>query len=107
MNLQARATMKQYRLIFNALRDPNRLSIIHLLTQNPHLSVSQLSEHFSISITSLQRHLNLLCKSGIIYGERQEKKKSILYSIDVTSKAPVMLNEFASLLKAGGYSMLL
>jgi len=52
-------------LVFSALADPTRRSVIAMLANNP-MTVNQISEHFSMSRPAVAKHLKILQKGKII-----------------------------------------
>lgn len=53
-------------LIFSALSDPTRRSILARLEKEPRLSISELAEPFAITLPAVLKHLDILCETGLI-----------------------------------------
>lgn len=53
-------------LIFSALSDPTRRSILARLEKAPRLSISELAEPFAITLPAVLKHLDVLCETGLI-----------------------------------------
>lgn len=56
-------------LLFSALADPTRRSIVERLTRGP-ASVSQLAEPLAMSLPGVVQHLNVLETSGLVFSEK-------------------------------------
>ena len=67
--------------IYHALSDPLRLSILHLLKDQP-LCVCVINQFMHIADSKLSYHLNILKESGLIEGEYQGNW--IIYSLTDT-----------------------
>ena len=53
-------------LIFSALSDPTRRSILARLEKESRLSISELAEPFAITLPAVLKHLDILCETGLI-----------------------------------------
>jgi DNA-binding transcriptional ArsR family regulator len=56
-------------LMFQALADPNRRSIVERLTRGP-ASVSELARPMSITLAAVAQHLRVLEQSGLVSTEK-------------------------------------
>jgi len=63
---------KQITVIFKALCDENRISILKLL-QNGECCACELLEKMQLSQPTLSHHMKILCDSGIVIGKKQGK----------------------------------
>ena len=52
-------------LVFSALGDPTRRNILHRLSKG-HLSVTELSKPYEMSLPAITKHLKVLEKAGLI-----------------------------------------
>ena len=57
--------MEIRRDVFQAIADPNRRAIIHLIAQNS-LTLKGVAEHFSVSRTAISKHIKILEECGLI-----------------------------------------
>lgn len=71
-----------YSLIFKALADETRLSIVKLLTVED-LCGCKILKNFDITQPTLSYHMKALCDSGIVHGRRDGAL--IIYSLDKTA----------------------
>jgi DNA-binding transcriptional ArsR family regulator len=53
-------------LVFSALSDPTRRSILARLEKEPRLSISELAEPFAMTLPAVLKHLDMLCETGLI-----------------------------------------
>lgn len=68
-------------LVFKALSDPTRRSIIELLkTQD--MTAGDIAEHFQMTKPSISHHLHTLQNAGLVLSER--KGQHIIYSLNTT-----------------------
>ncbi|RHW34990.1 ArsR family transcriptional regulator [Lysinibacillus yapensis] len=60
--------------IFQALADPTRRGVLHLLSKKDQ-SIAELSSHFDISRTAVVKHLNVLNEAGLVRSEKNGREK--------------------------------
>ncbi len=58
-------------LIAKALSSPERLAIINLLIDRPHLIIKQIAKELKIPVSTAALHVNVLCEAGLILVEEQ------------------------------------
>jgi DNA-binding transcriptional ArsR family regulator len=61
-------------LLFAALGDPTRLSILQRLSRDGPASISTLAENFQTTRQAVTKHLHVLDAAGIIEGERRGRE---------------------------------
>ena len=61
-------------MLFAALGDPTRLSLVHQLSEEGPASISTLAERFSLTRQGVTKHLHVLAAAGVIDGERQGRE---------------------------------
>ena len=61
-------------MLFAALGDPTRLSLLHQLSEEGPASISTLAERFSLTRQGVTKHLHVLAAAGVIDGERQGRE---------------------------------
>lgn len=66
LNQMVRCSESRLNLIFSALSDPTRRSILARLEKEPKLSISELAEPFAITLPAVLKHLDILCETGLI-----------------------------------------
>lgn len=64
------STQDSLSLVFSALGDPTRRSILQRLSKG-HLSVTELSEPYQMSLPAITKHLKVLEKAGLISRSRE------------------------------------
>ncbi len=84
-----------YLLIFKALADETRLSIVKLLTHGDQCGCKIL-ENFNFTQPTLSYHMKILCDSGLVQGQRDGTW--IRYSLDKTVLKSVqsLFSEFST-----------
>lgn len=68
-------------LVFSALAEPNRLSIIELLSRKGEMSASDISSRFDSSASAVSQHLKVLREARLVIVKKDAQKR--LYSINV------------------------
>ncbi|MCM3789106.1 autorepressor SdpR family transcription factor [Domibacillus indicus] len=68
-------------LVFKALSDPTRRSIIELLKKQD-MTAGDIAEHFQMTKPSISHHLHTLQNAGLVLSER--KGQHIIYSLNTT-----------------------
>lgn len=67
--------------LYKALSDPQRRKILSLLKKRD-FSVSELLEHFDISMPSLSHHLDILKRCELVIAQR--KGRQMIYSLNTS-----------------------
>jgi len=62
-------------LLFAALGDPTRLTLLQRLSDSGPASISTLADTFAISRQGVTKHLHVLAAAGIIGGSRQGREQ--------------------------------
>jgi DNA-binding transcriptional ArsR family regulator len=62
-------------LLFAALGDPTRLTLLRQLSDGGPASISLLAEEFSMTRQGVTKHLQVLASAGIIDGSRQGREQ--------------------------------
>ena len=62
-------------LLFAALGDPTRLTLLRQLSDGGPASISMLAEQFSMTRQGVTKHLQVLAAAGIIDGSRQGREQ--------------------------------
>jgi DNA-binding transcriptional ArsR family regulator len=70
----ARRNLAGAAMLFAALGDPTRLSLLHRLCEGGPASISTLAERFSLTRQGVTKHLHVLAAAGVIDGERQGRE---------------------------------
>ncbi|OMP68122.1 autorepressor SdpR family transcription factor [Domibacillus epiphyticus] len=68
-------------LVFKALSDPTRLSIIDLLKERDR-TAGDIADQFNMTKPSISHHLNTLQSAGLVLSERNGQH--IIYSLNTT-----------------------
>jgi ArsR family transcriptional regulator, arsenate/arsenite/antimonite-responsive transcriptional repressor len=68
-------------ILFKALNDPTRRSILELL-KNKDMTAGQIAEQFQISWPSISHHLELLKRAGLVVSMKEGQY--VYYSISTT-----------------------
>jgi DNA-binding transcriptional ArsR family regulator len=62
-------------LLFAALGDPTRLTLVQQLSKEGPASISTLAEQWSMTRQGVTKHLRVLAEAGIIDGHRQGREQ--------------------------------
>jgi len=79
-------------LVFHALADPTRRSIVERLTRGP-TSVSELSQPLNMSLPAVVQHLQVLEASGLVRSEKIGRVRTCRIDSEALSAAEQWINE--------------
>lgn len=79
---------------FAALADPTRRAMLTQLSERPSLSVSELAEPFTISLTAIMKHLDVLSDAGLITKTKKGRTVSCSLSAEPLADATEWLNHY-------------
>ncbi len=65
--------------LFSSISDPTRIRIVHVLTDNDRLNVTELANHTGLSISAISHQLRLLRDRALLRAEREGR--SVFYSL--------------------------
>ena len=65
--------------LFSSISDPTRIRIVHALTDNQRLSVTELANHTGLSISAISHQLRLLRDRYLLHASREGR--SVYYSL--------------------------
>jgi DNA-binding transcriptional ArsR family regulator len=65
--------------LFSSIADPTRIRIVHALTDNDRLSVTELANHTGLSISAISHQLRLLRDRSLLHASREGR--SVFYSL--------------------------
>ena len=74
-------------LVFRALADATRRSIVDLLTEQA-LPVQAIAAHFSVSRPAISRHLKILRQAGVVSENREGRQR--IYCLEVAMLQPAL-----------------
>ena len=60
--------------VFQAIADPTRREIIHMISTKP-LNINSVSENFSVSRTAVYKHIKILTECGLIVIKQQGRER--------------------------------
>ena len=60
--------------VFQAIADPTRRAVLHLLSEK-NQSIAELSSHFEVSRTAVVKHLKVLTDAGLVRSEKNGREK--------------------------------
>lgn len=64
--------------VFQAIADPTRREVLHLLLEN-NLSIAEITSHFDMSRTAIAKHLHVLEEAKLVNGKDLVERKFIDY----------------------------
>jgi len=65
--------------LFSSISDPTRIRIVHALTDNDRLNVTELANHTGLSISAISHQLRLLRDRSLLQANREGR--SVFYSL--------------------------
>src|SRR6201996_4538980 len=84
-------------LVFKALSDPTRRTVLQLLRGRP-MTAGELAAHFAVSKPTMSAHFAILREADLIDGEKEGK--TIVYRLKLSVLEDAMLS-FAEAMKLG------
>lgn len=73
-SVMARAQAEQMAALFMALAEPNRVAILHLLSEaGEEVCVYDIATNFKVGQTTVSRHLKMLKAAGLVTSEKRGK----------------------------------
>lgn len=81
-------------LVFSALSDPVRRHILSLLDEQK-LLVSEIAEHFDISLQAVSKHIQVLVRAGLIQQQRTGRVSLCRLDAGPISEAAVWINQYS------------
>lgn len=79
--------------IFHALADATRRDIV-LLVLRDEQSVSSLARHYPISLTAVQKHVEVLVAAGLVTKRRHGREQVVRAEIDTVRRAAQLLDRY-------------
>lgn len=67
--------------VFQGIADPTRRKILRLLTKKE-MSIASISDHFTISRNAVNKHLNILLRSGLVQKEKSGRETHFMIRFD-------------------------
>ena len=67
-------------LVFSALGNSLRRTMLDLLKQMPGCSLNDLCEHFEMSRIGVMKHLDLLVESGLVVSRKQGRTRQLFFN---------------------------
>ena len=81
--------------VFQAIADPTRRDIIHLLSQEP-LNLNAVAENFDISRPAISKHIKILTECGLILIKQQGRERICEIQLKKLSEVSVWLDQYRS-----------
>ncbi len=67
--------------VFQGVADPTRRKILRLLAKKE-LSIASISDHFTISRNAVNKHINILLRSGLVKKEKSGRETHFMIKFD-------------------------
>ncbi len=96
MNKKATLDIQKLELAASKLRamaHPMRIAIIELLTDNQHLTVTEIYERLGIEQASASHHLNILKNKGLLASKRDGKMIHYSLKMNVLANVVACINQ--------------
>ncbi len=87
----------QLDLIFGALSDRTRRTILLMLLESDH-TISDLADPFDMSMAAISKHVQLLVSAGLITQERRGREKWCRLNTDGLNPASFWLESYSSVI---------
>ncbi|MGB8542019.1 MAG: metalloregulator ArsR/SmtB family transcription factor [Candidatus Acidiferrales bacterium] len=76
------AKRRTHALVFTALGDPTRLSLVAKLCAGQPRSISQLTKHSNLTRQAITKHLRVLESAGIVHSVRAGRKSLFKFDLE-------------------------
>lgn len=87
MSIEAR------RDVFQAIADPTRREIIHLIAQQP-MNLNAIADNFSISRPAVSQHIKILTECGIVIIKQQGRERFCSAKLDMLSEVSDWIDQY-------------
>ena len=81
--------------VFQAIADPTRRDIIHLLSQEP-LNLNAVAENFDISRPAISKHIKILTECGLVLIKQQGRERICEVQLKKLSEVSAWLHQYRS-----------
>jgi DNA-binding transcriptional ArsR family regulator len=85
--------MEIRRDVFQAIADPNRRAIIHLVA-NQKLTLNGVADHFDISRPAISKHIKILTECGLITINQQGRERYCEARLEKLSEVATWVEEY-------------
>ena len=85
--------MKARRDVYQAIADPTRRAIIHLIASQPH-NVNFIAEKFSVSRQAISLHIKILADCGLLVIKQQGRDRFCEAKLDPLSEVSVWIDQY-------------
>ncbi len=82
--------------LFHALADATRRDIVRRVLDSEY-SISDLARLYPMSMTAVQKHVNVLEEAGLVAKERRGREQRVLGQVDAVHEAQRLLDGFEQL----------
>lgn len=81
---------------FQAIADPTRREILHLVSQKP-LNINAVAENFDVSRTAIYKHIKILTECGLVVIKQQGRERFCEAKLEKLSEVAQWLEQYKSL----------
>ena len=81
--------------VFQAIADPTRREIIHLLS-NQTLNLNAVADNFDISRPAISKHIKILEECGLIVIQQQGRERYCMAHLQTLSKVSTWIEQYKS-----------
>ena len=79
--------------VYQAIADPNRRRILHLVSQKP-LNLNSIAEEFKISRPAVSRHVRILKESGLIEIKKEGRERYCVAKLSQLSEVSQWIEQY-------------
>lgn|SRR5690606_24801547 len=86
-------TMEIRRDVFQAIADPKRRAIIHLLAEQP-MNLNSVADHFDISRPAVSKHIRILTECGLVAVRQQGRERYCSANLEPLNEVSAWVNQY-------------
>ncbi|HTF20999.1 MAG TPA: metalloregulator ArsR/SmtB family transcription factor [Chryseolinea sp.] len=82
--------------VFQAIADPTRRQIIHMLSSGS-MNLNQVAEHFDVSRPAISKHVKILVQCGLVVVNQQGRERHCAAKLDGLSEVSQWVDQYKKL----------
>jgi DNA-binding transcriptional ArsR family regulator len=87
--------MEKRRDVFQAIADPTRREIIHLITTQEALNLNAIVDHFDAARPTISQHIKILMECGLIVIKKQGRERFYEPKLDKIAEVATWVEQYS------------
>ncbi len=80
--------------VFQAIADPTRREIIHMLATNKSLNINDVADNFEVSRPAISKHIKILMECGLVNIKQQGRERYCEPQLDKLSEVSKWVEQY-------------